>query len=154
MRALLEAAVRRVGERSEEPFAARFADGREYRNRAGEPAFVLAFRTPRAQWRTCAFGHIGMLESYFGGELDIEGDFARALDARRFDERFRRVWRTYLYGCAEMFRSHAGRTHLFQVVFSRGNVTHRSYPMSRTFVYAERPSAGREPAPRPRQAAS
>ncbi len=30
----------------------------------------------------------------------------------------------YLYGCAEMFRSPTGRTHLFQIVFSKGNVAH------------------------------
>jgi len=59
----------------------------------------------------------------------------QALDPRRFDERFRRVWRVYLYGCAEMFRSPRGRTHLFQIVFGKGNVTRQSYPMSRTFLY-------------------
>lgn len=57
------------------------------------------------------------------------------LDPRRFDERFRRVWRTYLVGCAEMFRSAAGYTHLFQVVFSKGNVTPRSHPMDRAHLY-------------------
>ncbi|MDN6886572.1 cyclopropane-fatty-acyl-phospholipid synthase family protein [Variovorax sp. CAN2819] len=57
------------------------------------------------------------------------------LDPQRFDERFRRVWRTYLVGCAEMFRSPEGYTHLFQVVFSKGNVTPRSYPMDRAHLY-------------------
>ena len=37
----------------------------------------------------------------------------QALDPRRFDERFGRIWRAYLYGCAEMFRSPVGRLHLF-----------------------------------------
>jgi cyclopropane-fatty-acyl-phospholipid synthase len=60
----------------------------------------------------------------------------QALDAQRFDERFRRVWRSYLVGCAEMFRSPAGYTHLFQVVFSKGNVTRGSYPMGRAHLYA------------------
>ena len=59
----------------------------------------------------------------------------RALDPQRFDERFRRIWRTYLVGCAEMFRSPAGYTHLFQIVFSKGNLTHDSYPMSRAHLY-------------------
>jgi cyclopropane-fatty-acyl-phospholipid synthase len=59
----------------------------------------------------------------------------QALDPQRFDERFRRVWRTYLMGCAEMFRSPAGYTHLFQIVFSKGNVTRASYPMSRAQLY-------------------
>lgn len=59
----------------------------------------------------------------------------QALDPARFDERFRRVWRTYLIGCAEMFRSPTGYTHLFQIVFSKGNVTAAGHPMSRAYVY-------------------
>jgi cyclopropane-fatty-acyl-phospholipid synthase len=59
----------------------------------------------------------------------------RALDPARFDERFRRVWRTYLIGCAEMFRSPAGYTHLFQVLFSKGKVTREGFPMSREFMH-------------------
>ena len=51
-----------------------------------------------------------------------------ALDPRRFDERFRRVWRTYLCSCAEMFRSPHSRTHLFQIVFSKGNISSRQLP--------------------------
>jgi cyclopropane-fatty-acyl-phospholipid synthase len=34
-----------------------------------------------------------------------------------------------------MFRSPAGRTHLFQIVFSKGNVAKHTYPMSRSFLY-------------------
>jgi len=34
-----------------------------------------------------------------------------------------------------MFRSPTQRTHLFQIVFSKGNTTERSYPMSRAFLY-------------------
>jgi len=60
----------------------------------------------------------------------------QASDPQRFDERFRRVWRSYLVGCAEMFRSPAGYTHLFQIVFSKGNITRESYPMSRAHLYA------------------
>ncbi|MCL4774939.1 MAG: cyclopropane-fatty-acyl-phospholipid synthase family protein [Burkholderiaceae bacterium] len=59
----------------------------------------------------------------------------RALDPARFDERFRRIWLTYLIGCAEMFRSATGYTHLFQIVFGKGNVTPASYPMARGFLY-------------------
>jgi len=55
----------------------------------------------------------------------------QALDPQRFDERFYRVWRTYLLGCAEMFRLSAGYTHLFQIVFSKGNISRDNYPMSR-----------------------
>lgn len=63
----------------------------------------------------------------------------QARDPQRFDERFRRIWRTYLIGCAEMFRSPAGYTHLFQIVFSKGNVTPDSYPMGRGHLYAPEP---------------
>jgi cyclopropane-fatty-acyl-phospholipid synthase len=59
----------------------------------------------------------------------------QALDPQRFDERFRRIWRCYLVGCAEMFRSPAGYTHLFQVTFSKGNVPSSGYPMGREHVY-------------------
>jgi len=63
----------------------------------------------------------------------------QALDPQRFDERFRRVWRTYLMGCAEMFRSPGGYTHLFQIVFSKGNITRDNYPMSRAHLYGRQP---------------
>ena len=59
------------------------------------------------------------------------------LDTRRFDQAFRRKWLTYLISCAEMFRSPRQRTHLFQIVFSKGNVDQANYPMSRDFLYKE-----------------
>jgi len=67
--------------------------------------------------------------------FDRRWDEIQALNSARFDERFRRVWRIYLVSCAEMFRSPAGYTHLFQVLFSKGNVTASSYPMGREHVY-------------------
>ncbi len=81
----------------------------------------------------------------WGERFDAHWEKIRALDPARFDERFRRVWRVYLYGCAEMFRSPAGYTHLFQIVFSKGNLTRKNYPMSRAFLYespAQRQDAG------------
>jgi cyclopropane-fatty-acyl-phospholipid synthase len=36
-----------------------------------------------------------------------------------------------------MFRSAKGYTHLFQIVFSKGNAASRSYPMSREFLYEQ-----------------
>ena len=70
--------------------------------------------------------------------FDRNWENIRALDPVRFNEKFRRVWRTYLISCAEMFRSPAGRTHLFQIVFSKGNITRDNYPMSRGFLYERR----------------
>jgi cyclopropane-fatty-acyl-phospholipid synthase len=61
----------------------------------------------------------------------------QAIDRGRFDERFRRIWLTYLIGCAEMFRSAEGYTHLFQIVFSKGNISSDSYPMSRAFLHGD-----------------
>ena len=69
--------------------------------------------------------------------FDHNWEKIHALDPRRFDERFRRVWRTYLVSCAEMFRSAHTRTHLFQIVYSKGNINKDNYPMSRAFLYSE-----------------
>lgn len=46
--------------------------------------------------------------------FDANWEAIHALDPVRFDERCRRIWRTYLWSCAEMFRSRMTRTHLFQ----------------------------------------
>lgn len=84
--------------------------------------------------------------------FDRNWERIHAIDSRRFDERFRRVWRTYLVSCAEMFRSPYSRTHLFQIVFSKGNISKHDYPMSRAFLYSQ-DFAGREvPAPAPEPA--
>jgi cyclopropane-fatty-acyl-phospholipid synthase len=69
--------------------------------------------------------------------FEARWDAIQALDPQRFDERFRRIWRTYLSGCAEMFRSPAGYTHLFQIVFSKGNITQENYPMTRAHLYGD-----------------
>ena len=79
--------------------------------------------------------HYALTLDAWGERFDANWEGIRALDPRKFDERFRRVWRVYLYGCAEMFRSSAGYTHLFQIVFSKGNITRKTYPMSRAFLY-------------------
>jgi cyclopropane-fatty-acyl-phospholipid synthase len=89
--------------------------------------------------------HYALTLDAWAERFDANWEKIRALDPRKFDERFRRVWRVYLYGCAEMFRSPRGYTHLFQIVFSKGNLTQRSYPMSRGFLYeqpARRQDAG------------
>ncbi|MEX0958633.1 MAG: cyclopropane-fatty-acyl-phospholipid synthase family protein [Burkholderiales bacterium] len=85
--------------------------------------------------------------------FDRDWDEIRAIDPAQFDERFRRVWRMYLVSCAEMFRSPFGKTHLFQIVFSKGNISRDNYPMSRAFLYAD-DLAQRTEIPVPRQRAS
>jgi cyclopropane-fatty-acyl-phospholipid synthase len=84
--------------------------------------------------------HYALTLDVWAERFDRNWERIRALDPQRFDERFRRIWRVYLYGCAEMFRSPNGRTHLFQIVFSKGNVSFTSYPMTRDFLYERQPA--------------
>jgi cyclopropane-fatty-acyl-phospholipid synthase len=79
--------------------------------------------------------HYALTLDAWGERFDRNWDKIRALDPAKFSEHFRRVWRTYLYACAEMFRSPSTRTHLFQIVFSKRNVSKDNYPMSRAFLY-------------------
>jgi cyclopropane-fatty-acyl-phospholipid synthase len=81
VRSLVEKVLRKIGDGSTVPFAVRFAGGGEYRNRDAAPVFTFVFHSPRAYWRIAAFGHIGLLEAYFAGELDVEGSLAKALAA-------------------------------------------------------------------------
>jgi hypothetical protein len=48
------------------------------RSRPAAPAFTLRFQDAQAQWRTALFRHIGLLDAFFRGELDVDGDL-RAL---------------------------------------------------------------------------
>jgi cyclopropane-fatty-acyl-phospholipid synthase len=84
--------------------------------------------------------HYALTLDVWAERFDRNWERIRALDPQRFDERFRRIWRVYLYGCAEMFRLPNGRTHLFQIVFSKGNVSFNNYPMTRDFVYERQPA--------------
>jgi cyclopropane-fatty-acyl-phospholipid synthase len=91
--------------------------------------------------------HYALTLDAWAERFDRRWETIHAIDPKRFDERFRRIWRTYLIGCAEMFRSANERTNLFQIVFSRGNIMSKSYPMSRAFLYRE---DGPSPQPAPR----
>jgi cyclopropane-fatty-acyl-phospholipid synthase len=79
--------------------------------------------------------HYALTLDAWAERFDRNWERIQALNPAKFDERFRRIWRTYLIGCAEMFRAPTERTHLFQIVFSKGNVTQESYPMTRSFLY-------------------
>jgi len=79
--------------------------------------------------------HYALTLDAWAERFDEHWDEIHALDPSRFDERFRRKWRVYLYGSAEMFRSRNGYTHLFQITFSKGNVDY-DHPMSRSYMYA------------------
>ncbi|HEV8256304.1 MAG TPA: cyclopropane-fatty-acyl-phospholipid synthase family protein [Casimicrobiaceae bacterium] len=80
--------------------------------------------------------HYALTLDAWAERFDASWEKIQALDPVRFDERFRRIWRTYLWSCAEMFRSRNGRTHLFQVLVSKGNIG-SNYPMSRGFLYRD-----------------
>jgi cyclopropane-fatty-acyl-phospholipid synthase len=82
--------------------------------------------------------HYVLTLNAWGERFDANWARVQAIDPKRFDERFRRVWRTYLYACANMFRVPHGRTHLFQIVFSKSNINRKNYPMSRAFLYDEK----------------
>jgi len=84
--------------------------------------------------------HYALTLDAWAERVDANWQSIHALDARRFDERFRRIWRAYLYACAEMFRSPNSETHLFQITFSKGNTSRESYPMTRAFLYREEPA--------------
>ncbi len=96
--------------------------------------------------------HYALTLDAWAERFDRNWERIRAIDPKRFDERFRRVWRAYLYGCAEMFRLPHGRTHLFQITFSKGNCTREAYPMSRAFLYAPTEPGGELAAARAREA--
>jgi cyclopropane-fatty-acyl-phospholipid synthase len=78
--------------------------------------------------------HYALTLDAWSERFDRSWEAIHCLDPVKFDERFRRTWRSYLYACAEMFRSPGSTTHLFQIVVSKGNVAGR-YPMSRGFLY-------------------
>ena len=66
--------------------------------------------------------------------FDRNWEAIHALDPQRFDERFRRKWRSYLWSCAETFHAKNPQLNLFQVTVSKSNVGSK-YPMSRAFLY-------------------
>ncbi len=67
--------------------------------------------------------------------FDAHWSDIQRIDPHRFDERFRRIWRTYLVGSAEMFRAGNGITGLYQITFGKGRRTPQTYPMSRAFLH-------------------
>ena len=80
--------------------------------------------------RTAFLANLGRAAERF----DRRWDEIHALDPRRFGERVRRTWRTYLWSCAELFRAQRPQIGLFQVLVSKGNVG-AVYPLTRAFLY-------------------
>jgi len=55
-----------------------FSSGLDYRNSESPPRFTIIFRNRRGELRLLRYGHVGILEAYFDGDVDVEGDFALA----------------------------------------------------------------------------
>ena len=103
----------------------------------------MRFRTGRGgresnagDWRWAASAAANLLSELLHPRHPVRA--IHALDPQRFDERFRRIWRTYLWSCAEVFRTKQPQIDLFQVTVSKGNVG-GGYPMSRAFLYSPSP---------------
>ena len=78
--------------------------------------------------------HYALTLDVWAERFDRNWDAIHALDPQRFNERFRRIWRTYLWSCAEVFRTKTPLLDLFQVTVSKNSVG-SNYPMSRSFLY-------------------
>lgn len=75
----IHAIVESLGAGAPCPFAVTLPDGTLHRFGSGEPAFTLRVRTEAAALATVARGHIGLLEAYFDGEVDVDGSFHAAM---------------------------------------------------------------------------
>ena len=115
MSGAFRALIERVGASTATPFRVRFPDGAEYRNSESPPAFILSVRHERALRRAALYGHVGVLEAYFDGELDIEGSLPAALAAgmeAHADEatwlvRLRNRWHEFMHTNANRRRANS-----------------------------------------------
>lgn len=80
--------------------------------------------------------HYALTLDVWAERFDRNWEAIQALDPKRFNERLRRIWRTYLWSCAEAFRTKTPDLNLFQVTVSKSSVG-ASYPMSRSFLYGK-----------------
>jgi len=88
MKTLIDSRLRALSARSTTPVRVGYADGSALRYGPDvPPKITLRFKTAAAQRRTVLFGHIGLLDSYFDGEVDVDGDLA-ALFALGLQVRF------------------------------------------------------------------
>ena len=70
-----------IGAKTNVCFRVVFADGSSWQNRERAPDVTILIRNGRAAWRVLLFGHVGFLEAYFNGDIDIEGSLAHAFRA-------------------------------------------------------------------------
>lgn len=79
--AMLARLLERIAAGSELSFRAEFTDGSVVARGSGAPEFTLRFHSSRAARRVLALGYVGLLESYFDGSVDVDGDLAAAFRA-------------------------------------------------------------------------
>ena len=81
MKSIVAQEIAKMGAAVPFAFEVTFADGTIYRNRDEPARFALRFRNRAAEWSTAAFGHVGMIEKYIDGGIDVEGDLNAAFEA-------------------------------------------------------------------------
>ncbi|TMG78108.1 MAG: class I SAM-dependent methyltransferase, partial [Betaproteobacteria bacterium] len=64
-----------IGAKTKVCFRVVFADGSSWQNHERTPEVTITIRNARAAWRVLLFGHVGFLEAYFNGDIDVEGNF-------------------------------------------------------------------------------
>src|SRR6266704_2957580 len=64
-----------IGAKTKVCFRVVFADGSSWQNHERPPEVTITIRNSRAAWRVLLFGHVGFLEAYFNGDIDVEGNF-------------------------------------------------------------------------------
>src|SRR5439155_1149355 len=78
---LLAGQLAQIGAATGVPFRIVWSDGSAYWNSDAPPAFTLTFKTLGAEARVLRYGHVGVLEAYFDGGIDLEGNLAAAFHA-------------------------------------------------------------------------
>src|SRR5512134_2776181 len=104
----LDVLLDKAGKATATPFRVRFASGRQYRNSDEPPAFTLIFNTAAAERRAALYGHVGILDAYFDGEVDVDGSLQKALaagmeggiDQAKLPVRLLNRWHEFLYNNA------------------------------------------------------
>ena len=70
----IQGIVDSLGARPGIPFEVTLPDGSRLRTGDGEPRFTIAFHSEAALLKGFTRGHIGLLEAFFDGEIDVDGD--------------------------------------------------------------------------------
>ena len=79
--ALLTRLLERIVDGSDVSMRVVLADGSAIEHGAVPPAFTIRLHSARAERRVLATGYVGLLEAYFDGAVDIDGDLAAAFRA-------------------------------------------------------------------------